>query len=147
MSFVLLPLIVPVFSSKYTEFFFVVNKVLQTVFVTISLFYKYYQPAKEMSFLKRFIWVLKSKYQFLIFIAISHLLCCSFLKSRMEIFVSWPGSNFQKAHFFMSFWKTVIIKRRGLAQKLPNLQLKLSRKIVHSQNSIWDRNCCWEQKR
>ena len=55
MSFVLLPLIVPVFSSKYTEFFFVVNKVLQTVFVTISLFYKYYQPAKEMSFLKRFI--------------------------------------------------------------------------------------------
>ena len=53
MSFVLLPLIVPVFSSKYTEFFFVVNKVLQTVFVTISLFYKYYQPAKEMSFLKK----------------------------------------------------------------------------------------------
>ena len=53
MSFVFLPLIVPVFSSKYTEFFFVVNKVLQTVFVTISLFYKYYQPAKEMSFKKK----------------------------------------------------------------------------------------------
>ena len=29
------------------NFFFVVNKVLQTVFVTISLFYKYYQPTWE----------------------------------------------------------------------------------------------------